>query len=193
MFPCGCDRRRPAVRAVIDAVLTSSTVTLTKLKDVVDALNWPKAYPNFFCEMKDLGVRADKWRYVLETAGFCFDGGFKLKTPLKYIKSAPTNIDAYLDYDLAEKDAMKAMALGGDGKVLVDRGYNNMRCTSTDPDPSKAGSGSNEESCARHRNIALCAGEVALHHRIRLRRRGDAVRSASRKTHTAMWTGMRIR
>lgn len=124
---------------VIDAEMKSSKVTLNKLKNVVDVLNWPKAYPSFFCRMDDLGQRGDKWRNVLEWAGFCFDGGYKLKTPLKYIKSAPTNIDAYLDYDLAERDVMKAMALGGDGKVLVDRGYINMRCTSPGLNPNLGG------------------------------------------------------
>jgi hypothetical protein len=124
---------------VIDAVLTSNTVKFTNLKNVVDALNWPKAYPSFFCCMQDLGLRADKWRGVLETAGFCYDGSYLLKTPLKYIKSAPNDRTACLDYDLIEKDPEKAKKLGGDGKVLVDRGYINIRCTSPGYNPYAGG------------------------------------------------------
>jgi hypothetical protein len=124
---------------VIDAIVTSSTAKFKNVKNVVDALNWPKAYPSFFCSVQDLGLRADKWRNVLETAGFCFDGSYLLKTPLKYIKSAPTDTTACLDYDLIEKDPTQAMMLGGDGKVLVDRGYINMRCTSPGNDPDLGG------------------------------------------------------
>jgi hypothetical protein len=124
---------------VIDAILTSSTVKFKNLKDVVDALNWPKAYPSFFCSVTDLGLRTDKWRGILERAGLCHDNSYILKTPLKYIKSAPSNITATLDYDLIEKNPVNAMALGGDGKVLVDKGYINMRCTSDGLDPDKPG------------------------------------------------------
>ncbi len=124
---------------LIDAILTSNKVTFRNLKNVVDALNWPKAYPSFFCNMQDLGLRADKWRGVLETAGFCYDGSYLLRTPLKYIKSAPSDITACLDYDLIEKDADKAKKLGGDGKVLVDRGYINIRCTSPGYNPNAGG------------------------------------------------------
>jgi hypothetical protein len=76
---------------------------------------------------------------VLETAGFCYDGSYLLRTPLKYIKSAPSDSTACLDYDLIEKDAAKAMKLGGDGKVLVDRGYINIKCTSLGNNPNAGG------------------------------------------------------
>ncbi len=119
---------------VIDVEMTSSKVTLNKLKDVCDPLNWPKAYPSFFCKMENRGMRYDKWRDVLETAGFCYiPGGYLLKTALKYIKSEVSNTDARLDYDLSENQA------GASLKVLVDRGYINMRCTSPDGDPGKTG------------------------------------------------------
>ena len=119
---------------VIDAVIASSNITLNNLKNVVDALNWPRDYSHFFCDMVDKNLRGDGWRNVLEYAGFCDIAPDRLlKTGLKYIKSEHGMTDARLDYDLSEDD------LGGDGRVLVDRGYINMRCTRQDNDPSQGG------------------------------------------------------
>ena len=146
---------------VIDAILTSNKVTFRNLKNVVDALNWPKAYPSFFCNMQDLGLRADKWRGVLETAGFCYDGSYLLRTPLKYIKSAPSDITACLDYDLIEKDANKAIKLAGDGILWRPPRLHQdpMHLSRLQPE-CRRGLGPLEESRPRHGIVAIRTGEV---------------------------------
>ena len=56
---------------VVDSVLSSNQVSLNDLKAVVDPRNWHYDDPSFFCAMQYDGLRADGWRRVLETVGFC--------------------------------------------------------------------------------------------------------------------------
>lgn len=120
---------------VIDADLVSKDVTFKNLIDVIDPRNWPKSYPSFFCKMENPTHRDDKWYDIKETAGFCnVDGGFKLVTKLRFIKSNQVpDLDARLDFDLGEDQT------GCDGNVKVDKGFVNALCTNIDKDPKKGG------------------------------------------------------
>ncbi|OBK70471.1 hypothetical protein A5651_21705 [Mycobacterium sp. 1274761.0] len=123
---------------VIDADIESDTLTFDNVIAVVDPRNWPKAYPGFFCGMKNYTARTppDGWYNIVETAGLCkVIGGYKLVQRLRFLKSDLLRGDARLDYDLAENQE-------GDGctkKVLVDRGFVNVSCTRSDGETSKPG------------------------------------------------------
>ncbi len=119
---------------VIDADLTSDTVSFNRLINVIDPRNWPKSYPSFFCKMGTATARNDDWYDIQETAGLCnVIGGYTLTTRLKFIKSnQKVGVDARLDYDLSENQN------DCDGKVKVDKGFMNVICTRTDRN-AKAG------------------------------------------------------
>lgn len=121
---------------VIDADLTSDTVSFNRLINVIDPRNWPKSYPSFFCHMGPPKKRDDDdWYDIKETAGLCkVVGGYTLTTRLKFIKSnQKVNLDARLDYDLSENQT------DCDGKVKVDKGFINVLCTNKDDNPTKGG------------------------------------------------------
>jgi hypothetical protein len=121
---------------VVDADINSDEVTFDNLINVMDPRNWPKAYPSFFCSMAEGGDRIppDNWKNVVETVGMCgVYKGYTLTQRLRFIKSDQRKGDARLDFDLAASQA------GCSGKVLVDRGYINARCTREDGDTSQGG------------------------------------------------------
>jgi hypothetical protein len=113
---------------VVDTEFSSSDVSLNMLKRVVDPRNWASNYPSFFCKMEDKGLRADKWRKVKETVGFCYldePFGRRLVTKLKFHKTTTqeTGLNtARLDYDLNDPVPDDE----GDGQITVDRGFINM-------------------------------------------------------------------
>jgi hypothetical protein len=79
--------------------------------------------------------RSDRWRRVLETVGFKGLGGYEITTALKYYPDPTVSeCEARLDYDLDDPTPGP-----GDGQVLVDRGYINMRVTNPQRDPTKGG------------------------------------------------------
>jgi hypothetical protein len=116
---------------VVDADLESKVVSLDELKAIVDPRNWARDYPDFFREMKPYGpLRPDKWGRILETVGFGVgELSRTLVTGLKYYKSARTNTEARLEFDLDNPTPGF-----GDGQVLVDRGFVNMWATGPKPD-----------------------------------------------------------
>ena len=100
------------------------------MKAIVNPYNWNENYPAFFLKMAPFRdpFRRDGWRRVLETVGFGELDSLDITTALKYF---PTDgrLVARLDYDLDDPTPGP-----GDGQVLVDRGYINMRTTKADPD-----------------------------------------------------------
>jgi hypothetical protein len=122
---------------VVDTVCRSPDVSLQNMKAVVNPFNWDSNYPDFFCSMRDSEpVRTDGWGRVLEQVGFCGTGFFDLKTALKFYPSDDGDpSQARLDYDLDDP----APGPGGDGQVVIDRGWINMRADNADHDPTKPG------------------------------------------------------
>lgn len=112
---------------VVDSVLSSDQVSLTELKAVADPRNWHYDDPSFFCAMQYDGLRADGWRRVLETVGFCGFPSTKLVTMLKFFKTTvnpngPGKYEARLDYELNDPFPTAP----SDGKITVDHGFINM-------------------------------------------------------------------
>jgi hypothetical protein len=123
--------------AVIDTVLYSGDIPLNNLKAIVNPFNWNENYPEFFIRMAPFRdpFRSDRWRRVLETVGFNGLGGYEITTALKYYPDPTVSeCEARLDYDLDDPTPGP-----GDGQVLVDRGYINMRVTNAARDPAKGG------------------------------------------------------
>jgi hypothetical protein len=122
---------------LVDTAMSSPTVTLTNLKSVVNPYNWHQNYPPFFCAMENIPgtARADGWRRVLETVGFCESSPVTLRTPLKYYAGERWGpAQARLDYDLDES----CMAVGN-RLVTVDRGFINMWADNPANDPNAQG------------------------------------------------------
>jgi hypothetical protein len=121
--------------AVIDTVLSSNDIPLDNLKAIVNPFNWNENYPDFFIRMAPFRdpFRSDRWRRVLETVGFSGLGGYEITTALKYYPTVG-ECEAHLDYDLDDPTPGP-----GDGQVLVDRGYINMRVTNPERDPAQGG------------------------------------------------------
>ncbi|MCW2561104.1 MAG: hypothetical protein JWP55_5068, partial [Mycobacterium sp.] len=136
-----CFPRRKTVKGreciVVDTVCRSPDVSLENMKAVVNPFNWDSNYPDFFCGMGNSEpARTDGWGRVLERVGFCELGFFDLKTALKFYPSADGDpSQARLDYDLDDP----APGPGGDGQVVVDRGWINMRSDNAENDPTKPG------------------------------------------------------
>jgi hypothetical protein len=122
---------------VIDTEIPSDAVTLNNLTKIVNPFNWDENYPDFFIDMAPCGdaQRPDRWRRVLETVGFRGLGGRELTTALKYYPSVDDDGVAHIDYDLDDPFP----GPGGDGQVVVDRGFINMWPTNSDRDPNQAG------------------------------------------------------
>jgi hypothetical protein len=121
--------------AVIDTVLSSDDISLNNLQAVVNPFNWNQNYPDFFIRMAPFSepFRSDRWRRVLETVGFSGLGGYEITTALKYYPTLSEG-EARLDYDLDDPTPGP-----GDGQVLVDRGYINMRVTNPRRNPAEGG------------------------------------------------------
>lgn len=115
---------------VIDTRAGNEKLTLNALKTVVNPFNWADNYPDFFLRMDPFTEpnRPDGWRRVRETVGFRGFEDTVIITALKYWPSG-TKTEARIDYDLDDPTPGP-----GDGQVLVDRGFINMRATNGDPD-----------------------------------------------------------
>src|SRR4051794_10256928 len=85
--------------AVIDTVLRSDDISLNNLQAIVNPFNWTRNYPDFFIRMAPSPVpfRNDRWRRVLETAGFSGLGGYEIPPALKYYPPLEKG-EARLDY-----------------------------------------------------------------------------------------------
>jgi hypothetical protein len=116
---------------VIDTDIESKTISLQRLKAIVDPRNWHKDYHEFFLNMEPFGPRRrDEWGRVRETVGLADDVLIRqLVTALKYYKSEDEDKNtARVEYDLDDPTPSQ-----GDGQVLVDRGFINMRATGSGP------------------------------------------------------------
>lgn len=116
---------------VVDTEIESDTISLQRLKAIVDPRNWHKDYHEFFLNMEPFGPRRrDEWGRVRETVGLADDVLIRqLVTALKYYKSEDEDKNAArVEYDLDDPTPS-----WGDGQVLVDRGFINMRAKG-DPD-----------------------------------------------------------
>ncbi|SBS72889.1 conserved hypothetical protein [uncultured Mycobacterium sp.] len=120
--------------ACIDTEFDSTDVSLEQLKSIVNPFNWAQDYSELFVRMVDQepDILPDGWRRVLETVRLL--GLQELTTPLKFFPYQASPLEATLDYDL-DKTAMDT----GDGQVLVDRGFINMKVTNDEGDPAKPG------------------------------------------------------
>lgn len=112
---------------VIDTEFDSDDVSLEGLLAIVNPFNWAADYPALFVRMQDQepDFLPDGWRRVLETVTVM---GQEITTPLKFYPNRANKLEASVDYDLDKSDFAT-----GDGKVLVDRGFINMKSTSGDP------------------------------------------------------------
>lgn len=121
---------------VIDTKFTSDSVSLDDLKSIVNPFNWADDYPELFVRMQgqEPDIAADGWRRVLETVRLI--ESVEVTTPLKfYPYSDPARpLEAHLDYDLDESGFDT-----GDGQVLVDRGFINMRALNDSGSPGDPG------------------------------------------------------
>lgn len=121
---------------VIDTKFTSDSVSLEALKRIVNPFNWADDYPELFVRMQgqEPDILPDGWRRVLETVRLI--ESVELTTPLKfYPYSDPVRpLEAHLDYDLDESGFDT-----GDGQVLVDRGFINMRAVNESGSPNDPG------------------------------------------------------
>jgi hypothetical protein len=123
--------------AVVDTDLRSNDVSLNKLIAIVNPFNWNDNYPAFFRRMAPFRdpFRTDRWRRVLETVGLEELESLDITTALKYYPThSADKCEARLDYDLDDPTPGP-----GDGQVLVDRGYINMRVTNEQRDPDVEG------------------------------------------------------
>lgn len=114
---------------VVDTDIESDTISLQRLKAIVDPRNWHKDYHEFFLNMEPFGPRRrDEWGRVRETVGLADDVLIRqLVTALKYYKSEDEDKNtARVEYDLDDPTPSQ-----GDGQVLVDRGFINMWATKT--------------------------------------------------------------
>jgi hypothetical protein len=120
--------------AVIDTEFDSDDVSLEQLKSIVNPFNWAEDYSELFVRMADQepDILPDGWRRVLETVRLL--GSTELTTPLKFYPYQASPLEATLDYDL-DKSALDT----GDGQVLVDRGFINIKVTNKEGDPAKPG------------------------------------------------------
>ncbi|BBY65148.1 hypothetical protein [Mycolicibacterium helvum] len=112
---------------VVDTEFDSDEVSLQDLMDIVNPFNWADDYPALFVRMEgqEPDFLPDGWRRVLETIRML---GEEITTPLKFYPYRAGKLEASVDYDLDKSDFST-----GDGKVLVDRGFINMKSTSGDP------------------------------------------------------------
>ncbi|AQT81424.1 hypothetical protein B1R94_22485 [Mycolicibacterium litorale] len=121
---------------VVDTKFTSDAVSLDELKRIVNPFNWADDYPQLFVRMQgqEPDILPDGWRRVLETVRLI--ESVELTTPLKFYPYAdPARpLEAHLDYDLDESGFDT-----GDGQVLVDRGFINMRAVNESGSPGAAG------------------------------------------------------
>lgn len=133
-------RNQPCL--VITTEFTSTAVSLQKLKDVIDPVNWAQCLSTFFCDMDGQKDRDDGWSRVLEQVSTtCPILPTHMKTALKYWKSEgqdektqpPT---ACLDYALDDQPADGAR---GDGLIVVDEGFIRMTSTDSGLDATKNG------------------------------------------------------
>ncbi|WP_319430817.1 hypothetical protein [Mycobacterium sp. RTGN5] len=120
--------------AVIDTEFDSNDVSLEQLKSIVNPFNWAQDYSELFVRMEDQepDILPDGWRRVLETVRLL--GTTELTTPLKFYPYQASPLEATLDYDL-DKPALDT----GDGQVLVDRGFINIKVTNEAGDPTQPG------------------------------------------------------
>lgn len=120
--------------AVIDTEFDSDEVSLEELKSIVNPFNWAQDYSELFVRMagQEPDILPDGWRRVLETVRLL--GSTELTTPLKFYPYQAGPLEATLDYDL-DKSAFDT----GDGQVLVDRGFINIKVTNKEHDPARPG------------------------------------------------------
>lgn len=120
--------------AVIDTAFDSNDVSLEQLKSIVNPFNWAQDYSELFVRMagQEPDIMPDGWRRVLETVRLL--GTEELTTPLKFFPYQPSRVEATLDYDLDKSEFGT-----GDGQVLVDRGFINIKVTNSERDPAKPG------------------------------------------------------
>jgi hypothetical protein len=121
---------------VVDTMMADNEVSLADLKRIVNPFNWDKNYRDFFISMEQYEplFRDDDWRRVRETVGFRGFEDSYIVTGLKYVATEAPG-DARIDYDLDDPTP----ALGCDGKVLVDKGYINMRVDNKERDENLPG------------------------------------------------------
>jgi hypothetical protein len=121
--------------AIVDTKFTSDTISLERLKSIVNPFNWAQDYAELFVRMQgqEPDIMPDGWRRVLETVRLL--GSEELTTPLKFYPSQdPKRLGARLDYDL---DMSRFET--GDRQVRVDRGFINMKVTNGAGDPTDPG------------------------------------------------------
>ena len=115
---------------IVDTKFTSDSVSLDDLKSIVNPFNWNQDYAELFAAMQsqEPGLLPDGWCQVLETVRLL--GEEELTTPLKFYAyqdpASPLEAEMNYDLDMSNFDA-------GDGQVLVDRGFINMKSTVGDP------------------------------------------------------------
>jgi hypothetical protein len=115
---------------IVDTKFTSDSVSLDDLKSIVNPFNWNQDYAELFAAMQSQvpGLLPDGWCQVLETVRLL--GEEELTTPLKFYAyqdpASPLEAEMNYDLDMSNFDA-------GDGQVLVDRGFINMKSTVGDP------------------------------------------------------------
>ncbi|MGA5464197.1 hypothetical protein [Mycobacterium sp. NPDC050041] len=121
---------------VVDTTMSDPIVTLANLKRVVNPFNWDKNYRDFFIRMDEYEpkFRDDNWRRVRERVGFRGFEDTHIVTGLKYFATEAPG-EARIDYDLDDPTP----APGCDGKVLVDKGYINMRADNDGRDENHPG------------------------------------------------------
>ena len=109
---------------VVDTDFEDPSLTVDKVKAILDLRNWNKTSDLFFCDMKYLGERQvlpyKDWGVVLEkVSAFCGTMPVLLTTELKFLKAQYSD-GAVVQYDLNEIPPKKGE---GDGLVTVDKGW----------------------------------------------------------------------
>jgi hypothetical protein len=119
--------------AVIDTIVESPYVTFDDVKSIVNPFNWNENYPDFFLDMRTSTepARADAWFRVVEEVGFFGLSSQSITTALKYFV-VEGDTEATIDYDLDDPAV-------GDGQVLVDRGFINIRVKNATKNPRDKG------------------------------------------------------
>jgi hypothetical protein len=90
-----------------------------KLAAAADPANWPRCLPRHFLRMIDLGTDEAGWHRMIEHVAY---GMFKIRTPLKFWKSATA--DSYhIEYDLDPHFDPRRV----DRNITADNGFIQVR------------------------------------------------------------------
>lgn len=144
-----------AVRITTSA--RSDRVTFDNVKRIVNPYNWDDSYREFFVKMAKppkptATVRPDSWRRVIEHVSFL--GALDVVTPLKFYPDESQPGVASIDYDL-DTSILEL----GDGRVLVDKGFMNIKVANDANDPTQPGVSVNTCKIVRLDGISTFAQE----------------------------------